>query len=454
MAIQERDPESVDSNAALVAQHLEAAGDLRVAFDWHMRAGGWAQFRNIGAARTSWQRAREVADRLCVDDPGVTALRIAPRTVLCASTWRFSGSVEDTGFDELRDLCLSAGDKLSLGIGTAGMLTVLIFHNRYRDAARVASECSRMLESISDQSLTVMLSTATSNAKFQAGEVTEGLRLAQRAIDLADGDPTKDNAIVGSPLALALGLRGLNRLALGIAGWRDDLDRATKMARSFDTTSYVAGILYKYCIPIHNGALLPDTTAMAETADAREIAERCGDDFSLDSARLSHGMVLVTRAGPYRPAGLKLLAQYREACLRHRYTTDSVRWVDIETVNEKVRAGDVDGAIELARVAVDFPFTSGEMTTRGPAVTALVESLLRRGADPDLAEAKAAIDRLAAVPTDPGFVLHELPLLRLRALLARAHGDEPTYEEFRDRYRSMAESLGFEGHIAIAHAMS
>ena len=58
------------------------------------------------------------------------------------------------------------------------------------------------------------------------------------------------------------------------------------------------------------------------------------------------------------------------------------------------------------------------MTTRGPAVTALVESLLRRGADPDLAEAKAAIDRLAAVPTDPGFVLHELPLLRLRALLA------------------------------------
>ena len=80
------------------------------------------------------------------------------------------------------------------------------------------SECSRLLESISDQTLTVTLSTATSNAKFQAGEVTEGLRLAQRAIDLADGDPTKDNVIVGSPLAFALGLRGLSRLALGIAG--------------------------------------------------------------------------------------------------------------------------------------------------------------------------------------------------------------------------------------------
>ncbi len=109
--------------------------------------------------------------------------------------------------------------------------------------------------------------------------------------------------------------------------------------------------------------------------------------------------------------------------------------------------------LELARVTIDFLFTSGEMTTRGSAVTALVESLLQRGHEPDVAEAKAAIDRLAAVPTDPGFVLHELPLLRLRALLARVHGDEATYEEFRDRYRSMAESLGFEGHIAIAHAM-
>ena len=454
VAIQERDPVSVDSNAALVAQHLEAAGDLRAAFDWHMRAGGWAQFRDIGATRASWQRACEVADRLCVDDPSATALRIGPRVLLCASTWRFSGSVEDTGFDELRYLCLSAGDDLSLSVGMAGVLTVLLLHNRYRDAARVASECSRILESMSDQTLAPTAFVAMSNAKFQAGEVNEGLRFAQRAIDLADGDPTKDNAIIGSPLAVALSLRGVNRLALGIVGWRDDLDRAAKMAKSVDTTSHVAGILYKHCIPIDNGALLPDATAVAETAQARETAERCGDDFALDSARLTHGLVLVNGEGPHRAAGLKLLAQYREACLRHRYTTNSVRWVDIETAKEKARLGDNGGAIELAREVIDFLFTSGEMTTRGPALTALVESLLRRGAEPDLAEAKAAIDRLAAVPTDPGFVLHELPLLRLRALLARAHGDEVTYEEFRDRYRGMAESLGFEGHIAIAHAMS
>jgi adenylate cyclase len=83
-----------------------------------------------------------------------------------------------------------------------------------------------------------------------------------------------------------------------------------------------------------------------------------------------------------------------------------------------------------------------------------VESLLRRGTDADLQEAQAAIDRLAAIPTDPGFVVHELPLLRMRALLARTRGDEAAYRDFRDRYRAMAKSLGFEGHIAWAEAMS
>jgi hypothetical protein len=88
-----------------------------------------------------------------------------------------------------------------------------------------------------------------------------------------------------------------------------------------------------------------------------------------------------------------------------------------------------------------------------PATGVLVETLLDRGADGDVAEAENAIERLAAAPTDPGFVLNEVWLLRLRALLARAHGDDTAYRDYRDRYRDMAKTLGFEGHIAWAEAM-
>ncbi len=82
-----------------------------------------------------------------------------------------------------------------------------------------------------------------------------------------------------------------------------------------------------------------------------------------------------------------------------------------------------------------------------------METLLDRGADGDVAEAEAAIERLAAAPADEGLVMRDIWLLRLRALLARAHGDETAYRDYRDRYRAMATSLGFEGHMAWAEAM-
>ena len=83
----------------------------------------------------------------------------------------------------------------------------------------------------------------------------------------------------------------------------------------------------------------------------------------------------------------------------------------------------------------------------------LVETLLDRGAESDVAEAEAAISRLADAPADDGLIIRDIWLLRLRALMARAHGDEAGYRDYRDRYRAMAESLGFEGHIDWAKVM-
>ena len=79
--------------------------------------------------------------------------------------------------------------------------------------------------------------------------------------------------------------------------------------------------------------------------------------------------------------------------------------------------------------------------------------LLERGAAADTAEAHAAIERLAAAPADEGLVIRDIWLLRLQALLARANGDAAAYTQFRDRYRDMAKTLGFDGHIEWAKAM-
>ena len=105
------------------------------------------------------------------------------------------------------------------------------------------------------------------------------------------------------------------------------------------------------------------------------------------------------------------------------------------------------------RSAVDGWFRSGRFAHVDAAIGGMVEMLLDRRGDGDIAEAEATVDRLAAGPGDEGLALREVWLLRVRALLARAQGDEATYHDYRDRYRDMAKILGFEGHIAWAEAM-
>jgi hypothetical protein len=106
------------------------------------------------------------------------------------------------------------------------------------------------------------------------------------------------------------------------------------------------------------------------------------------------------------------------------------------------------------RAAVDHLFREGRLLAWGVSTTGvLVETLLDRGAESDVVEAEAATERLATVPAEEGLVIREIWLLRLRALLARAHGNAAAYTHFRDDYRDMAKTLGYEGHIEWAEAM-
>jgi adenylate cyclase len=189
--IQVRDSASADENAALIAEHREAAGDSHAAFDWHMRAGAWLANRDIVAARNSWRRARLVADRLPDGDLDRMALRIAARAPLCATVFHVGGGGAETGFDELRELCTAAGDKRSLALGLSGLETVLLFNARRQEASRLADELVALQDSIGDSTLTVAMSMGAATAKHETGEMAEVLRVAQRIIDLAGNDPSK-----------------------------------------------------------------------------------------------------------------------------------------------------------------------------------------------------------------------------------------------------------------------
>jgi hypothetical protein len=280
------------------------------------------------------------------------------------------------------------------------------------------------------------------------------LRWSLTVIGLTGGDPTKGSGFgIGSPLAVALASRGVARWWLGHRGWRQDLDDAVVMARNSDPVTHGAVAAYKYGWTIKYRVLRADDAAVLALEEAVTIAEGSTDNAAVGVIKFCLGVALMHRdATADHQRGLELLLHVRETWLREPdYYTLPV--LDIYVARERARSGDREGAIPVLRKAVDDLHRAGRLGNGVCGAGMLVETLLDRGTEGDVAEAQTAVDRLANLPADEGLVIRDIWLLRLRALLARARGDDATYRELVDRYRAMATELGFEGHIAWAEAM-
>jgi hypothetical protein len=383
-------------------------------------------------------------------------MRIAPRTLICLSAFRVKTTTSDAGFEELRELCMAAGDKASLAIAMGGMVGEHMIHARVREASQLESEIMALVESVGDPALIVGLSTGTLAIKIETGAFADVLRLAERVIDLAEGDLAKGNFVgVGSPLAMAFASRGVARFCLALPGWRDDFDRAVAMPDKTDPFTRSIVINFKYGLPIANGVLVSNDTAVREIDEILHLAERSADDMALGIARTTMGLALVHRDSPAdHERGLELLEQVDEMCRHGRYYLSDLPFVETYIAREAARRGDGDDAVALIRAAVDDLFDNGQLPYSLLATGVLVETLLDRGADGDVVEADAAIERLATAPADDGLVIRDVWLLRLRALLAQARGDKAAYRDYRDRYRDMVRSFSFEGHMEWADAMA
>ena len=453
-AIQESAPESVEENAALIAEHLESAGELSAAYSWHMRAGAWSTNRDVRAARLSWERACHIADALPDDDPGQLSMRIAPRTMLCATDWQGHQAIQQTQgrFAELRELCSAAGDKVSLAIGMSGLVTELLFAQRTREGSRLASEQTVLLDSIGDPTLTIGLAFVAFAIWFEAGEFGELLRHSQTVVDLAADDPAKGAGFgIGSPLAVALAFRGLAEWWLGRPGWQQDLHDAVAMARNSDAATLALVLSWTYGGVVY-GVLRPDDSMLREIEATVQTAQRACNDHAVFYAEYGLGALLLYRdAAADRHRGLELMMRARE--WQREQAPSLVPVTELVTSRERARRGDRDTAIPVMRKAVNDLHKAGRVGYGACGTGLFVETLLERGTEGDLTEAQEMVDWLANLQADQGSAILEIMLLRLRALLARARGDEVAYRDLASRYRDMAASHGFEGHTDWATAM-
>lgn len=457
-AIQERAPDLAQENATLIAGHLESAGEAHTAYGWYMSAAAWCNTRDVGAARISWDKARRIADELPVEDPGRLPMRIAARTMLCATGgWGNAGATSHDNlgrFEELRVLCSAAGDKISLAIGMSGVITELMYTGRSRQGSPLASEQMTLLESLDDHTPMVGLAFVAFCNWSDSGELSETLRWTQAVIDAAHGDAAMGSAFgLTSPLATALAFRSTARWWLGRPGWRDDLDEAIELAGRSDPGVLAIVIGWTYGLAVLYGVVRVDEPALDTIETALSIVAQAGNDIAVGLVTFTMASALLNRdSAAERRRGLDLMLQFRDLSLKAGVPA-MAPVADTWIAREKAHHGDREAAVADMNRAVEELHHRERLGFGIWATRVLVETLLDSGAEDDLTKAQQVIDRLADLRADDASAVRDITLLQLRTLLARARRDD-TYPKLLGRYVALSTSLGFDGHTAWAEAMA
>ena len=275
-----------------------------------------------------------------------------------------------------------------------------------------------LLEAIDDPTPTMGLAFLAFVNWLGVGEFGEILRWSQTIVDLAAGDPGKGAGFgMGSPLAIALAWRGTAQWWLGRPGWRLDLQDAVALARRSNPETLSGAVAWTYGFAMQYGVLRTSDYVVRVSADAVQTAERASSDRALGLAAYTLAVALLNRdAASDRARGLELMMRAREVWLRKR-ALFLIPVTDLWAARETARRGDVDAAIEAARRAVTELRNAGNLFYGLWGTGVLVETLLERGADTDVAEAHEAIDSLPNLPADSPIC--QITLLRMRTLLAR-----------------------------------
>lgn len=444
-AIESRNPAALEENSALIAQHLDAAGQRSAAYAWYMRAGAWLTDRDTKGARDSWERACEIADELPGDEDDVIGMRIAPRAQLTFRPWLVGEAADDERrFNELRQLTTQSGDVLSLAMGMAGRVTSLILtHGRPRDAAIMASELSELIDEIdgaAPEKPEMLLALAF--ARYETGEVGEALQVIERLRTMVPGPTATD-------LAPATCLAGAIKVLVGRrADGQRDLQVGLGLARKEDPVCNAIALGYRMDLVVL-GYDLVDEALVSETRDGLDRAESFGDSYGLALARSAHGFALLGSDGPRRSDGVDLL---------HRSRSDGIDVyggaIDAVLAVEMARNGRRDTPVEELRAAVQSEIESGGTLFVGYPLAVLVHLLVVRGGSNDVERAQDLVaDFQTSLPAtiEPAV---QLWLLRCQATLTSTLCEEVAYSEIVTRYRQLAEELDARGHLASAKRLA
>jgi class 3 adenylate cyclase len=225
-AIERAHAERLESHAALLAHHWEAAGDGPVAARWHAIAADSSGLNDLSASLGHWRRA------LALAAPEQTELVVEASSQILALGWREGASEVECEqlFEHARALAERAGDLRSLASLTAnygGFRGIALCNTR--DYIRHSLEAARIADETGDLALRAGTRAYLIFAYAHGGLVEPGLAMCDEIESLVDGDPHLGADVAGySPL---IGVANNRPMLQALAGMAFDAEAAFSSGR-------------------------------------------------------------------------------------------------------------------------------------------------------------------------------------------------------------------------------
>jgi class 3 adenylate cyclase/tetratricopeptide (TPR) repeat protein len=443
-AIAEQYPERLDERAALLAQHWEAAGDRLEAARWHTRAAIWSGTTDPTQAVRHWRNVRELADALPRSAETV-ALGLGARISLLNYSWRVGipRPEAEALFDEAERMASAAEDVRARAMVFA---TYAMARGLGKDDVRESVQLSREAIALAEESGDAGLYVAVASTCFgfaQTGDHREGMAICDRAIELAECDPTLGAGIVPfTPYANCLAVKGLHLGHLGdLAHALQLLDQGRALASERGEIE-VAGWNHMWCNWLAYFQGEPEA-ALSHGQEGIEIAERIGGSF-LRALGWFH-LGLAERMRGDWPQAIETLERSL-AMAREGGHGEHDAWRLALLGECHLHLGDPERARILVNEGLEIARARGHRCDETHAQLALARVLLGSAGAAAHAKVEAALERALELAQATGGKAFE-PLAHVElAELARQRGDEEERErKMREAHRLFTE-IGATGH--------